>query len=535
MKKKEGTLKSKKFSIATLVVVIGILALVGCSQQAQSEGDSQGGGLLDSVATVDYTSDGNYKNNLAEFADSINGNLDSENAELNAPTSYVDRNGFTVQPVPSDEKGWNISYLNADNRGCTSCHTLEDALMSLDTYHGTIFLGYPTEQSFSMCVTCHIWANPLKDSIHSTHLSSDLFAEENGNCESCHYIDENGDFKRWDYEKYNLYQGITDIGADEVQAEASYDQTTLTSVDEMFYKSIKEYGDFDASDWRTDDDNMDPELYENWVFSVGGNVENPIEMTLPELVEKFGTITTTMKQQCCINGYGNAAIMQVEVTGVPIKAIIDYVKPTGDYNSVEFLTEDPYPGVGSHYHSSFEHTYQDDAVLVLEVNGETLPNSQGYPCSLWLPRGSAAAAYKVCEGFNIIQDDEGTEDNGFYVGGFLDEGLGGVAADKPNSAVLNYPTGVVLGGVAGTQVQIEGFADAYDEPITKVEYSFDHGQTWIEMETPNNDPTYWTYWRLKFTPPSEGAYLLTIRTHSQMADGTDRVSSIDTQFLLNVK
>ena len=55
MKKKEGTLKSKKFSIATLVVVIGILALVGCSQQAQSEGDSQGGGLLDSVATVDYT------------------------------------------------------------------------------------------------------------------------------------------------------------------------------------------------------------------------------------------------------------------------------------------------------------------------------------------------------------------------------------------------------------------------------------------------------------------------------------------------
>ena len=47
-----------------------------------------------------------------------------------------------------------------------------------------------------------------------------------------------------------------------------------------------------------------PELYNNWVFSVGGNVENPIEMTLPELVEKFGTVTTVMKQQCTINGAG---------------------------------------------------------------------------------------------------------------------------------------------------------------------------------------------------------------------------------------
>ena len=64
----------------------------------------------------------------------------------------------------------------------------------------------------------------------------------------------------------------------------TYDQETLTSNDDFFYKSIKEYGDFDASDWRTDDSNMDPELYNNWVFSVGGAVENPLEMTLPELV-----------------------------------------------------------------------------------------------------------------------------------------------------------------------------------------------------------------------------------------------------------
>ena len=33
-------------------------------------------------------------------------------------------------------------------------------------------------------------------------------------------------------------------------------------------------------------------------------------MTLAELVEKFGTVTAVMKQQCTINGAGNAAIAQ---------------------------------------------------------------------------------------------------------------------------------------------------------------------------------------------------------------------------------
>ena len=38
-----------------------------------------------------------------------------------------------------------------------------------------------------------------------------------------------------------------------------------------------------------------------------------------------------------------------------------------------------------------------------------------------------------------------------------------------------------------------------------------------------------------FTPPSEGAYLLDIRTTSIQPDGTERVNGVNTQFLLNVK
>lgn len=534
MGKTKKLFANRKVQLSTMAIAIAVFAMVGCSQATTVTEETESAAT--GTATVKYDAEGRYIDSIAEFPAGIDPDLDGKNAELNAPYSYVDRNGFTVQPVPNDPVGWNISYLNADNRGCTSCHTLEDALMMMDTYHGTIFNGYPTEMTVSTCFACHIWAEPLRTSMHGTHLGNELFENKGGTCDSCHYVDENGDFTRWDYVKYDLYKGVSDVAANEADLSVTYDQTTITETENMFYKSIKEYGDFDPSNWRTDDSFMDPELYNNWVFTVGGEVENPISMTLPELVEKFGTVTTTMKQQCTINGIGNAVIYQAEVTGVPMQAIIDYVKPKNGVNSVEFLTEDPYPNVDKTYNIPFTAMTENDSVLVLELNGETLPNSHGYPCSIWTAGGSAAGGiFKVSTGVNFIETTEDLVASGYFLGGFEDAGLDGAPADKPNSGVLNYPSGVVLEGAAGTEVDIEGYADAFDEPISKIEFSWDHGLTWTTLETPNNDPQYWTYWRMKFTPPSEGAYLLDIRTTSITPEGTERVSAVDTQFLLNVK
>ena len=531
MKRTKGFRWNRKALISMVTVTIAATTLAACSAQSETPSEDQD---ESGIVTVEYTSEGRYKDNVSTLPQAKNHNLDNENAELNAPYRFIDKNGFTVQPVPSDDNGWNISYLNADNRGRTSCHTIEDALMTMDTYHGTIFMGYPTEQTYANCFVCHEWSTPLRTSIHSTHMGSELFENRSGTCESCHYVDDEGDFKRWDYEKYDLYKGITDVSADEANLEVSYDQDTITETDDIFFKSIKQYGDFDpAENWRTDDSYMDPALYENWMFTVGGEVENPLEMTLPELVEKFGTKTVTMKQQCCINGVGNATIFQAEVTGVSIKDIIDYVKPKDNANAAEMLTEDPYPNVDTHYNIPIDAVNVDDAILVIELNGETLPNTQGYDCAIWTPRTWAAEIYRVSTGINFIETTEENSKTGYYLGDFVDPSVE-TAASKPNSAVLNYPTGVVLEGVAGSSVTIEGFADAFDEPIERVEFSWDHGETWTTMETPDNDPTLWTYWRMNFTSPSKGAYLLNIRTTSIQLDGTERTCAWDTQFLLNV-
>ena len=94
-------------------------------QLAEISGFPTEGSFIDNIAALP----GFYQNSAKNAA----------NAEANASQRYVDRNGFVIQPVPDDGTGWNNTYLNGENRGCTSCHTLENALMSLPTYHRLIF------------------------------------------------------------------------------------------------------------------------------------------------------------------------------------------------------------------------------------------------------------------------------------------------------------------------------------------------------------------------------------------------------------
>lgn len=524
-----------------LIVVLGAcvaIACVACSptQEANVQSNDEGefiGEFGDRLGgnKEGYDPDGRYVDGADVLADVYShSEKDTANAEDKQPKTRVDENGFTIQQTPSDPLGWNISYLNADERGCNSCHSLEDMMLSMDTYHGLTFPGYPAEQNYDNCFVCHSIMTPLSDTIHSIHNRSEIFTEQmDGTCESCHYISPEGEFKRWDTEKYDLLRGITDVSSEEANLDVSYDQTTITPTENMFYKSIKS----EPSLWRSQDAAQDRAVFDEWTIKVEGELENPIEMTLPELIEKFGTKDVVMKQQCIVNGVGNPFIFQVKATGIPIKDILDYCGVKEGANAYQISAEDPYPN----YILPLDKAMVDDALLVIKVNGENLSGPNGYPVSAYIPRASGASVTKVITGINIATMDEseiyGPLSAAAY-GDFVDPKTG-KPASKPNSGVLNMPNGVVLEGKAGEEMQLEGFADAWNEPIEKIEFSLDHGATWTVMETPNNDSTYWTYWRMKFTPPEQGSYLLQIRTTSIQPDGTERVSTQDTKFLFNVK
>ncbi|MDO5042981.1 MAG: molybdopterin-dependent oxidoreductase [Slackia sp.] len=458
------------------------------------------------------------------------------NAENNPPETRTDRNGFTIQPVPADDKGYNTTWLDGDDRGCLSCHdTLEDSQMNQPTYHRLIMMGYPSEQSVQNCLMCHnTWqpnANKLKDNIHQTHLNNDLFNEKfDGNCMSCHAIDDNGDFALWDVVKYDQYKGYVNVSAEDAALDVSYDQDTITPLENQFYKSIKS----EPSEWTTDDTQIDPSVYENWTIELKGEVGNPFTMTLPELKEKFGTVTETLKAHCNVNGTGQATIFQAEVTGIPLKDVIEYAQPNEGTNGYTPKGNDGFGNL-----MPLECLEDAPALLVLEVNGQTLRPSQGYPVAVWVGGGAAAAEFpKYVTSINITTEANADKlwthpRHGSNVSPSQTEDADLIFF--PNAGVLNYPTGVVLENQVGSQMTLEGYADAYHEPIAKVEYSLDGGKTWTTMETPGTDVNRWVYWRMNFTPQEAGSYHLKVRAYSQLEDGSLHEPYYTTDYQFTVK
>lgn len=538
--------KVKALIVLLALLLVASFTVWGCAPKAATEQTKDSGakaestektapddGNVDSLSAYSgYSTEGRFIDNIASLPGFYkNSEKNEKNAKSEAPRRYTDRNGFTVQPVPTDKLGWNNTYLDADNRGCTSCHTLESSLMSLPTYHRLIFFGYPTEQSYQNCIACHSESysdDPLADPIHTIHMNSSMFNEEdNGNCQSCHYLDSRtGVFERWDEVKYDLYKGVTDVTADEAKPNITYDQTTITPPENRFFKTVKD----EPTEWLTDDTKVDKSIYENWVVSIDGECENPVEMTLPEMEKQFGTVKQVMKMDCTINGVGQATIMQNEVEGIPVAKIIEYAKPKAGVNTLSPIGSDGY----DYAQMSLQWLIDNEAVIVTKMDGEMLPPSQGYPCMIWVNKTSGGNFTKRISNLTFMTKPADKLDSQLYIGQFTDDRTGEIYS-KPNSGVLNYPTGVVLTGDEAKTVHLEGFADAWDETIKKMEFSFDHGETWITLDTPNNNADFWTYWRMDFTPPAPGAYLLDIRTTSITPEGTDRVCQYDTQFMFTVE
>ncbi|MED9828247.1 MAG: molybdopterin-dependent oxidoreductase, partial [Adlercreutzia sp.] len=241
-------------------------------------------------------------------------------------------------------------------------------------------------------------------------------------------------------------------------------------------------------------------------------------------------VKQVMKMDCTINGVGQATIMQSEVEGIPVSKIIEFARPKAGANILSPISPDGY----NYAQMPIDWMIDNDALIVTKMDGETLPPSQGYPCMLWLYNTSGGNFVKRIGNLTFMTLPEEDLNNQLYLGEFADDATG-VAYSKPNSGVLNYPTGVVLTGNEASPVHLEGFADAWNEPIKKLEFSFDHGKTWQTLDTPNNDSKFWTYWRMDFTPPEAGTYLMDIRTTSIAPDGSDHVSQYDTQFMFTVE
>lgn len=118
-------------------------------------------------------------------------------------------------------------------------------------------------------------------------------------------------------------------------------------------------------------------LINNYVLTVDGEVENPMTFTYKDLV-KLPSIEVKDTIQCVSDPYFLKA--NVTWTGVPLKYIIDMVKPKSSVIKVVGYGAEGYTADLPIYKAM-----EPNVILAYMVDGKPLPQVHGYPVRLAVP------------------------------------------------------------------------------------------------------------------------------------------------------
>lgn len=522
----------KRGALAAIVLSSALgLSLVACVpdlQEDQSANEAQ-----DAVASTgkSFTAE----DGLAGVYDAMN-----RNAEAYAPKVVTFEDGTQAQRTPDGVEGYifggaihqyNTQYLDADNRGCISCHEdgLNDILVNhLDFGHFSLENGLGTEIDVRDCRMCHdehtgfMYGVPksLGDMIHGIH-GKDTFT---GDCMSCHTANADGEgMQLWEDSKYDVMSGITPV--ENVQGDFSYRQDVKG-------------GNFGLTWWPGEEDNAiwnevlkgttpDESTFDNWEISVSGLVDHPFSITLKELIEQAPSETFIGKAHCVNNQPTGELIGNYEVTGVPISWLLE--KAGVQEGAVAFNSNGADgSGLGG---ANLSDLATEGAWLIYEIEGRPLTYYEGGPVRVFNPSHAIPNSGRFTTELVLVDEPfVYTEGFGFDSGWTGSEKYPDATdADKPNMAFCNIHEGQII--PVGQPFTFEGYADGFDEQVTAIEFSMDRGQTWTRFDTSDSDKTKWVWWNFDWTPEEVGAYVLQIRTFTDKGTMSPFVDEV----MVNVK
>ena len=418
-------------------------------------------------------------------------------------------NGVRVQRTPQDDGIYNTYVLKADQRGCAACHAdLQATLNNLPMGHMDINLVGDVDVTVEHCISCHTYSPGYVEEfyqfgsvIHGLHTSS-TFTAMGGSCQSCHDANEStGKMELWDRVKYDRLRGITEIAAEDIDAEFAFDQTTTSSdVDDFSLNWLVGTSDYMIYDDYVSGLVSDHQTLLDWEITVDGMVDHPFTMTMAQIIDTFPSVTETKSMHCTLDPATGGLISTWEVTGVSVKAILEYAGV--QEGAIELYTA-PLDNACT-YPTLLSTIEQNDGLLVYQINGHDLRYYQGFPVVAWMSGMGAPSYAKQVSVLTVAADP--IEELYLYQGWVTEDGG---YFNKPNTAILNTKEGQIID--PGEPYTVEGFADAYEDPIVAMEFSMDNGQTWKRFPVENAKIGTWVYWYYTFTPAEEAAYVIKAR------------------------
>lgn len=265
-------------------------------------------------------------------------------------------------------------------------------------------------------------------------------------------------------------------------------------------------------------------------LKVNGNVENPLELTIQDLITQFESIEYVAVIQCAGNGrskvdpsapgaqWGYGAMGNVKWTGVRLKDVLNKAGVKKGSVDIVFngLDVPPMPTTPDLIKSIHIDELFDDIILAYKMNDKPIPMLNGFPLRLIIPGWYASTWIKAISEITIMDK----EFDGFWVKSAYR------IPDNPCGCVEPYQTpektkpvhrmktySIIVDPMSdrivkvGQRVNIMGVAFSGGYSVNQVLVSVDGGRSWSQAKLGKDLGRYsWIQWFYEFIPKRKGEY-----------------------------
>ena len=245
---------------------------------------------------------------------------------------------------------------------------------------------------------------------------------------------------------------------------------------------------------------VDPKVnVDLWHLEIGGLVQNAATWRFQDLVG-FKPTTQETTLMCISNGLDAGLISNAAWKGFPLRDLLDQAGVLSGAARVRLHGVDNYTDT-----IPLEKAMDPTTLLAYEMNGAPLPDRHGYPLRVIVPGYFGEKNVKWLTRIEVADAN---------AKGFYEKQGWGPDFIVPTRSRIDVPDdwAFVSLGKLTAPIEVKGIAFGGDRGISRVELSFDDGQTWNDAEIYYaGGDLAWSLWKAQWTPPGAGDYSLVVR------------------------
>lgn len=270
---------------------------------------------------------------------------------------------------------------------------------------------------------------------------------------------------------------------------------------------------------------------DTWTLTVDGFVDNPLELSIADMRDRFDVVTMALLIECGGNGRayfdppasGNqwtvGAVACSEWTGVRLRDVLEAagvqsnVIYTAHYGADDHLSGDP-DRLPISRGLPIDKAMTDNVLIAFEQNGASLHLMNGAPLRLVVPGWPGSCSQKWLTRIELrdqVHDGPKMGGQSYRVPAYpvapgqeVPEEDFVIIERMPVKSLITHPAdGAEIGG----ETEVRGHAWSGDRWIRQVDISTDFGTTWhtADLDPPANDGA-WQNFRLDVSLPEAGYY-----------------------------